>query len=543
MKKILFIFIALLWSIFAHAAFIPGQVLTAAQLNAALANAAITSGTINGATIGATTPSSGVFTTLSSSIPLPVTSGGTGAASYTAPSGTINPIVFWDGTRFNTDVIAIGLGYDAVNDIFYTPTLKISNALTTTATFTNTGAQGPLGGSGMVGYSDPGAAILSGSRLGFYLAGGSIDAAHTLVNPVGWGGFAAENFSATNQGASFQIYTTPIGSTTASRRLVSTFGADGSQTNIGTISGTQFTSTVATGTAPFVVNSTTPVANLNIGGNAATATTATNLSGGTVSATSGTFSAGLTSTASATNLGTTTTGTLTSQVTGTVAGNDVMLTTYKTGGTGSVIQRLQTASLAASVFDLETNDGSGTAYRFGTNIYDSIISNSYYGTNPWGSLRFATGGLTRMTIGGGTGGAAGLVTFANGLTSTAGQTTLGTTTIGPLLISTGAVANQLRSAQTTPPTCTTNCGTGGTVIGTDTAGKVTIGATGTPASGVLITFNGTWAAAPSCTAVATKAGMTAFVNIAAATTTTLTLTTAAAPANSDTYSYHCIGVQ
>jgi len=35
----------------------------------------------------------------------------------------------------------------------------------------------------------------------------------------------------------------------------------------------QLTSTVATGTAPFVVSSTTPVANLNIGGNAATATT------------------------------------------------------------------------------------------------------------------------------------------------------------------------------------------------------------------------------------------------------------------------------
>jgi len=43
---------------------------------------------------------------------------------------------------------------------------------------------------------------------------------------------------------------------------VSTFGLSG-----------QLTSTVATGTAPFVVSSTTPVANLNIGGNAATATT------------------------------------------------------------------------------------------------------------------------------------------------------------------------------------------------------------------------------------------------------------------------------
>ena len=41
------------------------------------------------------------------------------------------------------------------------------------------------------------------------------------------------------------------------------------------ISAPQLTSTVATGTAPLVVTSTTPVTNLNIGGNAATATTAT----------------------------------------------------------------------------------------------------------------------------------------------------------------------------------------------------------------------------------------------------------------------------
>lgn len=46
-----------------------------------------------------------------------------------------------------------------------------------------------------------------------------------------------------------------------------------------TLSG-QLTSSIAIGTAPFVVTSTTPVANLSIGGNAATATKSTNLSGG-----------------------------------------------------------------------------------------------------------------------------------------------------------------------------------------------------------------------------------------------------------------------
>jgi len=45
----------------------------------------------------------------------------------------------------------------------------------------------------------------------------------------------------------------------------------------------QYISTQATGTAPFVVASTTPVANLSIGGNAATATTASSVTGGYVS--------------------------------------------------------------------------------------------------------------------------------------------------------------------------------------------------------------------------------------------------------------------
>jgi len=50
----------------------------------------------------------------------------------------------------------------------------------------------------------------------------------------------------------------------------------------GGLSGTQITSTIATGTAPLVITSTTSVANLSIGGNAATATNATNAANTTV---------------------------------------------------------------------------------------------------------------------------------------------------------------------------------------------------------------------------------------------------------------------
>ncbi len=52
-----------------------------------------------------------------------------------------------------------------------------------------------------------------------------------------------------------------------------------SVTATGALSGTQLTSTIATGTAPLVITSTTPVANLSIGGNAATVTTNANLTG------------------------------------------------------------------------------------------------------------------------------------------------------------------------------------------------------------------------------------------------------------------------
>ena len=51
----------------------------------------------------------------------------------------------------------------------------------------------------------------------------------------------------------------------------------------GTVSSPSFASTVANGTAPFTVVSSTPVANLNIGGNAATVTTNANLTGDVVS--------------------------------------------------------------------------------------------------------------------------------------------------------------------------------------------------------------------------------------------------------------------
>src|SRR5689334_6341193 len=94
-------------------------------------------------------------------------------------------------------------------------------------------------------------------------AGGSLDTA-------GGGTIAATSLEA-------KTWEAPgtIGSTTPNTGAFSTVSLTG-----------QLTSTLATGTAPFSVASTTPVANLSIGGNAATATSATNSLGLTFGVTS-----------------------------------------------------------------------------------------------------------------------------------------------------------------------------------------------------------------------------------------------------------------
>lgn len=115
-----------------------------------------------------------------------------------------------------------------------------------------------------------------------------------------------------------------------------------------------------------------------------------------------------------------------------------------------------------------------------------------------------------------------------------------------LVSGSGANAVQLSTSQTTPPTCSTNCGTSPTVVGTDTFMKVTMGATGAPASGFVVTFNGTWAAAPPCIV---QSGLSTMVvgkmPIAVQTApTTITVTTnGTAPGNADVYYVQCGGVQ
>lgn len=138
---------------------------------------------------------------------------------------------------------------------------------------------------------------------------------------------------------------------------------------------------------------------------------------------------------------------------------------------------------------------------------------------------------------------------------TASIGTFSTSTISPLFRSTtakvlvqgtGTGATQLSATQTTVPTCTTNCGTSPSVAGTDTFMRVTMGATGSPASGWVVQFNGTWAAAPVCVAEMAKAGMVAgkqILTIVTTTTTATFVTNGTAPATADVYNVICGGTQ
>jgi hypothetical protein len=107
-----------------------------------------------------------------------------------------------------------------------------------------------------------------------------------------------------------------------------------------------------------------------------------------------------------------------------------------------------------------------------------------------------------------------------------------------------AGSTQITTNQTTQPVCGTNCGTSPSIVGSDTAMTVTLGTT--PASGFVITFNGTWSAAPSCTGAMAKAGMVVGklpLTLVTTTTTLTVVTNGTAPATADKYHFHCIGTQ
>lgn len=92
------------------------------------------------------------------------------------------------------------------------------------------------------------------------------------------------------------------------------------------------------------------------------------------------------------------------------------------------------------------------------------------------------------------------------------------------------------------PTCSTNCGTSPSVSGNNSLGTVTMGSTGVPASGWVLTFTNTWASAPQCTVTSALTSMVAgkaAIAVQTSTTTMTVTTNGTAPSNSDKYFYSC----
>jgi hypothetical protein len=111
--------------------------------------------------------------------------------------------------------------------------------------------------------------------------------------------------------------------------------------------------------------------------------------------------------------------------------------------------------------------------------------------------------------------------------------------VAPAYTATPVLGKMLRTVQTVAPTCA-DIGKCSGIVGSDSAGVITIGAT--PANDFVVTFNGTWAAAPACT-VTQQTTAANYVTKAAAAATTLTISSAATPTAADKYSYICVGVQ
>lgn len=113
---------------------------------------------------------------------------------------------------------------------------------------------------------------------------------------------------------------------------------------------------------------------------------------------------------------------------------------------------------------------------------------------------------------------------------------------GEVLFRNNANTSKLYIQTKGTPTCATNCGTSPTLSGSDSSVTLTMGATGSPASGFILTFAGTWPAAPQCHVTMALAGMAVGkmpLTVVTTTTTATVVTNGTAPANGDKYHFQC----
>jgi hypothetical protein len=125
-------------------------------------------------------------------------------------------------------------GNVGIGDINPAAALTVSDNSATVATFSNTGSSGATGGAGMIGYSNDGAALASGDRLGYFLLGGATNGTGALNNSVGIEGFASQNWSGTAAGSYMRFVVQPNGTVGSSNRLEAMRIAQDGKVGIGT---------------------------------------------------------------------------------------------------------------------------------------------------------------------------------------------------------------------------------------------------------------------------------------------------------------------
>lgn len=108
---------------------------------------------------------------------------------------------------------------------------------------------------------------------------------------------------------------------------------------------------------------------------------------------------------------------------------------------------------------------------------------------------------------------------------------------GTLDLSDATITGKVLTAGTAPTP--SSCGTTPAVVGSDAAGKITVGSSASAVDGCVLTFSVAYAVAPVCQVI----GDDSAINLAATTSTTaLTITsTAAGDPSGDVWMYFCIG--
>ena len=99
---------------------------------------------------GSPITTSGTLAITYSGTALPIANGGTNATSYTAPSGNVNGLVFYNGTSLATDATTVtDAGYDTVTDTLNCRQLQANNGIICNSTTISSSFSIPSGSSAM----------------------------------------------------------------------------------------------------------------------------------------------------------------------------------------------------------------------------------------------------------------------------------------------------------------------------------------------------------------------------------------------------------